>query len=378
MPFYMVRNDITHMMTDAIVNPANEDLLEGSGTSAAIYRAAGEEQLERACEKIGHCDLGKAVATEAFEMEAKYIIHGVCPEWDDGFSNEIQILKDTYTCCLILAAELGCESIAFPLMSSGNLGFPKVEAMKCAVSAINDFLFTHEMDVYLVLYDREAVDVSGKLLGKIESYIDDNYIDENDETLPGDELFAEIIKERLDERRILRNMKPAPIPPVENAAFLDMSETTDAEGWDEEDADAESEKTFAGFSTAAPSTERSLEDMMEHLQETFSEMLLRLIDERGLKDSYVYHKANVDRRHFSKIRNNPDYVPTKKTVAAFIIALELSMDEAVDLMERAGYAFSKSSKFDVIICYFIENRSFDMIEINEVLFYYGQPVLGSL
>lgn len=352
MPLLMVRNDITRVQADAIVNSANEELLEGSGTSRAIYQAAGETELAQACAKLGHCKLGQAVITAAFGLPAKYIIHAVGPEWKDGYSREEEILYDTYRNSLLLAKEYLCESIAFPLISSGNLGFPKDRAMKAAVSAISDFLMEHEMLVYLVLYDRDSVFVSEKLLGSIEEYIDDNYVEEKDESLEGEALLPVFVQARPENRRKILFPKNT-MPP--NAGMMCQERAPLA---------------------AAPAPKRSLDSLMEHLDETFSQMLLRLIDERGFKDSYVYKKANIDRRHFSKIRNDVYYTPTKKTVIAFAIALELTLDETIDLMGKAGYALSKSSKFDVIISFFLENKSYNIYEINEVLFQYGQPILG--
>ncbi len=367
MPLLMVRNDIVNMKTDAIVNPANEDLLEGSGTSFAIYQAAGEALLEEACAKIGHCNLGEAVITDAFQLQADYIIHAVVPAWDDGYSEEESILASAYNKSLQLAKEKGCESIAFPLLSSGNLGFPKDVALKVALSSISEFLMEHEMQVYLVLYDSESVAVSEKVMGSIDAYIDDNYIEENDEMLDGDEMFSLWVREELEMRRANRAESDEKTMTFGDTAQLaPIMESASAP-----------QPTCMAPSMAAPREKqtRSLDSLMKNLDETFACMLFRLIDERGLKDSDVYKKANVDRRHFSKIRNNVRYTPSKKTVIAFAIALELTMDETVDLMAKAGYAFSRASKFDVIISYFLENQSYDVFEINAVLFHYDQPTL---
>src|SRR5574344_121203 len=332
MPFLMIRNDITKVKADVIVNPANKKLLEGSGTSKAIYSAAGEQNLIDACSKIGHCDLGKAVITSAFNLQSKYIIHAVCPKWIDGNHNEENMLYSTYFESMKLAVQYKCESIAFPLLSSGNYGYPKDQAMKVALSVISNFLLDHELLVYMVLYDNNSLNISKKLFTSIKEYIDDHYVEENDEQFVGEEDNI-----RISGRRDFEQCKSI---------------------------------------LQAPITRRSLDSLMNNLDETFSEMLLRLIDERGLKDSTVYKKANINRKHFSKIRNDVDYCPTKKTVFAFIIALELSMDEAVDLLNKAGFAISNSSKFDIIISYFIHQKNYDLYEINEVLFKYEQPLLG--
>ena len=326
MPFLMIRNDITRVHADAIVNPANSELLRGSGTSAAIYQAAGRAELDKACRKIGHCDEGSAVITEAFNLPADYIIHAVGPAWTGSEKKDTEILYRTYISALELADENRAESVAFPLLSSGNYGFPKETALKTAVHAISDFLMEHEMLVYLVIFDKESFQVSRKLSQSVEEYIDDHYADEQEEE-----------EEYCFEARSVRM-----------ASALDNEYSL------------------------------SLDDIMEQEkeEETFSQMLLRLIDERGLKDSTVYKKANIDRRHFSKIRNDINYAPNKKTVFSFAIALELSLDETEELLMKAGYAISNCSKSDLVISYFIENRKYNIFEINEVLFSYGQAVLG--
>lgn len=346
MPLLLIRNDITKVTADALVNPANPELLEGSGTSRAIYLAAGEEQLAAACRSLGHCEPGNSVITPAFRLQARYIIHTVCPVWEDGTRGEAKLLYRSYQSALELAEEYSLDSIAFPLLSSGNYGFPKEQAMKTALRAVSDFLMEHDLLVYLVLYDRSAVSVSRKLFASVEEYIDDHYVAEKDERYPG-------------RREELRRQGTFQMPQRSQMFRMPMEAPS-----------------MAVPSMEAPMPGRSLEELMKHMDETFSEMLLRLIDERGLKDSYVYKRANIDRRHFSKIRNDRDYAPNKKTVFAFIIALELSLDEAEDLLRRAGFSFSNSSKFDVIVCYFIENRKYDIFEINEMLFAYGQPTLG--
>ena len=314
MPFFMIRNDITKVRADAIVNPANEELLEGSGTSRAIYLAAGEEKLDKACRKIGRCELGKAAATPAFRLTAQYIFHAVGPVWINGERGEEEILYHTYMETLRLAEDYRLDSIAFPLLSAGNYGFPKEIAMRTAVRAISEFLMDHEMTIYLVLYDQDSFAISRKLSESIEAYIDDHYVEENDERIPGDEDYPETAKEEF--RMKLDNIPVTASMPRPQRAAQRI----------EQRADQEVQMNF-------------LEQLLRKKEETFSQALLRMIDERGLKDSYVYKKANIDRRHFSKIRNHPDYTPNKKTVIAFAVALELSLEETNDLLMKAGYAF---------------------------------------
>lgn len=379
MPFLIIRNDITKVKADAVVNPSNIKLTEGRGTSRAIFLSAGERKLARACRKIEKCKVGESVITDAFDMPlARYIIHAAGPAWQGGEYGEERTLYHTYQSALKLALKNRCESVAFPLLSSGNYGFPKDKAVKIAVSAFSDFLLKHDMLIYLVLYDRNSFSVGQKIFSAIEEYIDDHYVEDHDEVLSGKKenlnrfydqnnadrsvlmeedsdsytVTAKLPTEEVKSQRAAMPMMAAPAAsmPVPNRDHKRISK---------------SEKT-----------KRSLDDLIKNMDETFSQMLLRLIDERGLKDSAVYKKANIDRRHFSKIRNNINYFPTKRTVFSFAIALELSLDETKDLMNKAGYSLSRSSKFDVIISYFLDNGIYDIFEINEILFAYEQPVLG--
>ena len=315
MPFLMIRNDITKVAADAIVNPANRNLLQGSGTSRAIYQAAGEQELTAACEAIGHCDLGRAVCTPAFGLPAKYIFHAVCPAWHGGFFGEAKQLAGAYHSALELAAEYHCESVAFPLLSSGNYGYPKEQAFRIAVDTITQYVMEHDLTVYLVLYDRDSLAVSRKLFASVEEYIDDHYVAQNDESYG----FGRRRRELSERRRLL-----------EEDAAVPMLGAVPAPA-------------------AAPRTARSLESLMDNLGESFTTRLLRLIDERGLKDSTVYKQSNISRQHFSKIQCNRDYNPKKKTVLAFAVGLHLSEDETIDLLKSAGYAFSDGSKRDWIV-----------------------------
>ena len=336
MPFLLIRNDITKVQADAIVNTANTKLLEGSGVSRAIYLAAGEEKLQKACRRIGRCDPGKAVITKGFGLPARYIIHAVGPVWQDGASGEEEILYSAYMESMKLAKRRRLTSIAFPLISSGYYGYPKERALKTAVSAIRDFLKEHEM----LVVPPPAPDA--------ESSVPDSRLTEPAAGSPAPGLAAKAGGPE----------KPGSPPAPACAAPLPAAAKRSRSPLSAE------EKT------------RQLDDIMQHLGETFSQMLLRLIDERGLTDPEVYHRANIDRKLFSKIRNNRRYSPNKKTVLAFAVALELSLDETVDLLRTAGYSLSESSRFDVILSFFLEKKIYDIFEINEMLFYYGQPILG--
>ena len=346
MPFLMIRNDITKVAADAIVNPANRNLLQGSGTSRAIYQAAGEQELTAACEAIGYCEPGRAVCTPAFGLPAKYIFHAVCPAWQGGGFGEAEQLAGAYHSALELAAEYHCESVAFPLLSSGNYGYPKEQAFRIAVDTITQYVMEHDLTVYLVLYDRHSLAVSRKLFALVEEYIDDHYVAQNDESYQFDRRRRESV-----ERRRWRLEEEA-TPMLETAAAPPPPAT-------------------------APMAARSLEHLMDNLGESFTTRLLRLIDERGLKDSTVYKQSNISRQHFSKIQCNRDYNPKKKTVLAFAVGLHLSEDETIDLLKSAGYAFSDGSKQDWIVRYCLEHKIYNINQVNTLLFQWDQEQLGA-
>ena len=346
MPFLMIRNDITKVAADAIVNPANRNLLQGSGTSRAIYQAAGEQELTAACEAIGRCDLGRAVCTPAFGLSAKYVFHAVCPAWHGGGFGEAEQLAGAYHSALELAAKYHCESVAFPLLSSGNYGYPKEQAFRIAVDTITQYVMEHDLTVYLVLYDRHSLAVSRKLFALVEEYIDDHYVAQNDESYQFDRRRRESV-----ERRRWRLEEEA-TPMLETAAAPPPPATT-------------------------PMAARSLEHLMDNLGESFTTRLLRLIDERGLKDSTVYKQSNISRQHFSKIQCNRDYNPKKKTVLAFAVGLHLSEDETIDLLKSAGYAFSDGSKRDWIVRYCLEHKIYNINQVNTLLFQWDQEQLGA-
>ncbi len=330
MPFEIVRNDITRMRVGSIVNAANQRLKQGGGVCGAIFAAAGAQELQAECDGIGHCDVGSAVITGGYKLPAKYVIHAVGPIWQGGNHNEEALLSSCYTNSLHLAKERGLSSIAFPLISSGIFGYPKDEALRVAVSAIAEFLSEHEMNVYLVVFDRASFALGDKLFKSIKTYIDNNYVDEHTE------------HSRQNDHSVL---------------------------WFEEEYRSEWPIKTASH--------LSLSDVFNHVGESFSEMLLRLIDESGKTDPEVYKRANIDRRLFSKIRSNPAYKPSKNTALALAVALELNLDQTEDLLRSAGYALSPSSRFDLIVEYFINEENYNIYEINEALFAFDESLLGA-
>jgi len=357
MPFNIIRNDITKVRADAIVNTANPKPVIGRGTDSAIYAAAGREQLLAARREIGAIESGQAVSTEAFNLKAKYIIHTVGPVWIDGSHGERDILRSCYANSLALAAELKCKSIAFPVIASGVYGFPKDEALNIALSEIGKFLLTHEMKVTMVVFDRRAVELSRELVGGIEEYIDEHAAQE----LRAAEYGASYLEHRRQRLEELTHL--------EDSAIVEAEET----------ADEDSGALYSSSLPASPFPDvsnKTLDEAVESAGKSFQEKLFELIDASGMDDVTVYKKANIDRKVFSSIRCKPDYKPKKKTAVAFAIALQLDFPTMQDLLTRAGIALSPNDPFDLIIGYFVTHGIYDIYEINAALFHYGQPILG--
>lgn len=348
MPFEIVRNDIVNMHVDAIVNTVSPEPVIGYGVDAGIHKKAGIRLLEER-KKIGSIGLGESVITPGFDLYASYVIHTVGPIWQGGNKNEEILLRNCYKNSLNLALDNKCESIAFPLISAGNHGFPKSLALQIAINTFSEFLMENEMHIYLVVFGKDAFSLSEKLFESVKSYINERYV--FDKTL--DE-YGVTDKCNVREVELAQIYRQAEIQRRMYApSVCDMS-----------------------VDMGANSALEGLEDLLNDTDAGFSETLLKLIDRTGKKDSEIYKKANVDRKLFSKIRNNPDYKPSKATAIAFAIALELNLEETKDFIARAGFALSHSSKFDIIIEYFIENSNYDMFEINETLFAFDQNLLG--
>jgi len=340
MPLEIVRNDITTMSVDAIVNAANETLLGGGGVDGCIHRAAGPGLLAE-CRTLGGCGTGDAKITGAYRLPCRYVIHTVGPVWHGGRYGEREQLVSCYRRSLALARERGCESVAFPLISSGVYGYPKDQALRVAVDTIGSFLLENDMTVYLVIFDRAAYQISGKLFSAIAEYIDDRYV----------EAHTDLRREQTRRRNLFEKQSMA----LMDAEFM----------------------AAPCAPMAVNAVGSSLKDLMDEMDAGFSETLLKLIDRTGKKDSEIYKKANVDRKLFSKIRNNPGYKPSKTTALAFAVALELDLAETKDLIARAGFALSRSSKADIIVEYFIKQKNYDIFAINEALFAFDQSLLGA-
>lgn len=339
MPLEIVRNDITKMKIDAIVNAANNSLLGGGGVDGSIHRAAGPQLLEE-CRTLNGCETGKAKITGGYHLPAKYVIHTVGPVYRDGKHHEEALLESCYRESLALAKAHDCRTVAFPLISAGAYGYPKDQALKIAINIISNFLLENEMTVYIVIFDRAAYQISEKLFSDISEYIDDNYVDESIDSFY--------------ERSRMRHAKQCAYPTSQ---------------------EAESPKWYSD--SAAPTVPDELDCKLQQIDESFSQMLLRKIDEKGITDTQCYKKANIDRKLFSKIRSDVHYKPSKPTAIAFAIALELSLPKTEDMLKKAGFALSHSNKFDIIIEYFISHAIYNIFEINEALFAFDQKLLGA-
>ena len=452
MPFEIIRNDITNMRVDAIVNTANPRPVIGSGTDAAIHAKAGP-MLLGARKLIGTMSTGEVCITPGFKLPCKYVIHTVGPVWEDGARGEGYLLRQCYEHSLKIAWRHRCKSIAFPLISTGNYDFPKKLALQIAVETIRKFLEEHDMHVYLVVFNKESLELSSGLVNQVRSFIDDAYVLEREKaeysfSVSRDFDFVREQLEKAEDKTAEPKTLPSSLECTELPSEWELTEDLSFNlefDWDGEigsesrqnkvddipeilelnTARSEFEEREKMVSTAplphidlprydesrsgsvygtAPRTEKRArgsglfgaskprskeqteapkfdeQELLRIVQETdagFSETLLRLIDRSGEKDSDVYKRANVDRKLFSKIRNNPQYKPSKATAVAFAIALELDLEETKDFIGRAGYALSRSNKFDIIIEYFITHERYDIYEINLMLFEFDQSLLGA-
>ena len=392
MPLLIVRNDITKMRVDAIVNAAKPSLLGGGGVDGAIHAAAGPELLE-ACKSLGGCPTGQVRLTPGFRLPCRWVIHTVGPVWQGGTAGERELLRSCYRNALELAASLDCETVAFPLISSGAYGYPKDRAAAVAREAIQDFLWTHEMQVYLVVYGEESLAASRGVFAEIREYIDSAYVREHPYRRNRRESFEAY--QGMAEENVCASSSafgappPAPKPSLwkrrraaaENAPAAPCpAEKAPAASCpaDQPDLDfAASELSIFAF--AAEEADASpFDSRFGRLDESFQQMLLRLIDARGMTDAACYKRANIDRKLFSKIRKDVRYKPSKPTALAFAVALELDVEETEELLEKAGFALSRSSRFDLIVRWFIERRIYDVFTINEALFEFDQALLGNV
>lgn len=379
MPLKIVRNDITKMNTEAIVNTANDHAEVGSRCDSAIYQAAGyEELLAYRKEKIGFVPEGEVFITPGFQLQAKYIIHAVSPLYMGGNDGEEEKLRSCYRKSLALAKEKGIRSIAFPLISTGGFGYPKEEGMRIAVDEIHAFLLNHEMEIFLVVFDEQAKSLGKKICPELEEYIDQNYVDvkreeEYGEATPRISSLRRRGSEKIPEASSFMTGAAMSAP----EAIYDVMQPDMVEEFGKSSRGFEDKEEDGKLYDYMIDHESKLEERMRHLSDTFSQYLLYLIRDKQMDNAEVYKRAIVDKKTFSKIKNNPDYHPTKLTALCLCVGAKLNLDESKDLLARAGYALSPCDKTDIIFSYFIENGIFDMIELDIQLEEHGLPCIIS-
>ena len=393
MPFKIVRNDITKMKVDAVVNTANEAPIYSSGVDCAIYKAAGEKKLLKLREAIGYMDEGEVAITPGLKLPAKYIIHAVSPLYLDGNEGEEDKLRSCYRKSLELAYEKKCKSIAFPLISTGSFGYPKEEGMRIAIDEINGFLLKKDMLVYLVVFGGDSTKLGRNLYPDLKEYIDNNYVEEKYESEYSFRGFRlEEKSSRCARRSILATeessmqAKASSVAEESSMQAKASSVTQDASVADEampimanasmsDFADCEDDM-WAGledYDEFIDQKESAIKERMKHLSDTFTEYLIYIIGQKGLSNVDVYKRAILDKRQFSKIKNNKDYHPDKGTALRLCVGAKLNLDETKDLLARAGYALSPCDKRDIIFSYFIERGVYDVMEIDITLEEYGLP-----
>lgn len=375
MPFKIVRNDLTKMQVDVIVNTANEAPIYSTGTDTAVYKAAGEVELLRERKKIGYMNEGDVAITPGFKLPAKYIIHAVSPCYIDGTFDEEKRLRDCYRKSLQLAAQYECKSIAFPLIATGSFGYPKEEGMRIALDEINAFLMKQEMLVYLVVFDTKATQLGLNLYPDLEAYIDHNYVCDKREEEYGDRYFGSVRKEdpgydayRRQRDELEEKLKCAPRKMQKEEPSSALDEYIEMNSICESSHMSDDE-----YYDFLEENESALEERMLHISDTFQEYLMYLIQTKGFTNAEVYKRAIVTKKLFSKIKLNPNYHPDKATAMRLCVGAKLNLDETKDLLARAGYALSPCDKRDIIFSFFIERNVFDMIEIDIALEEHGLP-----
>jgi O-acetyl-ADP-ribose deacetylase (regulator of RNase III)/transcriptional regulator with XRE-family HTH domain len=382
MPFQIVRNDITKMHVDAIVNTANPMPGYGAGIDSAVYEAAGKDKLLAKRHEIGAIDRGTSVITDGYNLPAKFIIHTVGTAWQGGKAGEEDIIRNCYRSVFDVAVNNDIVSLAIPLLASGSYGFPKGIALRIALSEIEAFMSVSDMDVYLVVFDEKSVSLSSELYGDIDEYINDNYVEEkNQEEYPDSYGRTESVVQRSESfagglasiGAVPRFLKANKAEKRKKKGSNKKAESIEAAFEDEE------EMLSSDMCLSAPilEEERSLEDVVNNLDKTFMELVFSFADAKGLTDVEVQKKANLDRKAFSKLKCGTTKNPSKATALALAVALELDLDDTKDLLSRAGLALSPCSKQDVIVQYFIEKEAYDIYEINVALFEHGEQLLGT-
>ena len=343
MPFQIIRNDITKIKADAIVNTANPEVMVGPG-------------------------VGEVAATPAGNLPAKYIFHESSPIWIDGNHNEPEMLRLCYDRCLNLALQHNCESIAFPLLASSAYGFPKDVSLRIAIDAFRSFLSEHELEIYLVVYDDQTKRLSDEMFNGVRSFVDQRY----NAARPVNPFMCVAPSISASMAPDFSQTEPAPKPAKGskkrfNIPSFRRDKSTSSER--DDDASIGSVESRQVFSGAVPS--QPLETYVDRFENqeilTFGEYLQQLINKKGMTNKEVYFESNLTKQYFSKLINNKVGNPAKEKLLCIAVALKLNIDETKDFLLHAGYAISPYSKIDLVFEYYIRNGIYDVYEISFAL-----------
>ena len=374
MALKIVRNDITKMNTEAIVNTAGETPEVGDGCDVAVYMAAGYDKLHELRKEIGNVPQGEVFITPGFDLPAKYIIHAVSPFFVDGKSGEEEKLRSCYRKSLNLAWEKGIKSIAFPLISTGAYGYPKEEGIRIAIDEINDFLLKNDMDITLVVFDRKSSELGSKLYPDLEEYISHNYVCEKGEEEYGEAFNGQILganaSSHAPERDMIARRRQSVIRECGRASAMKASMSMPLGDV------AEGAAMMAPMEMDEDAIGETITERLKHTEDPFGVYLLYLIKSKGKTNAEVYNSVFITKQLFGKLNKDPEnYHPDKVTALRYCVGAELNIDEKKDLLARAGYALSPSDKRDIIFSYFITHEIFDITEIDIQLEEHGIPCI---
>lgn len=395
MAFKIIRNDITKVKADIIVNSANtKPVCAGYRTDAAIYEAAGYEEMLAARRKIGVIEVGHAEVTPAFGLPAKYVVHTVGPKWIDGKSGEPEALRSCFRESLSKAVSLRARSIAFPLISTGAFKFPKDLALEIATDVFKEFTSENRLDVFLVVYDKESFELTSDMSDFVSAYIDEHYVGKLTESRlekyrsmnsPQDELWEWKGDEDLldlesgEKARVLDLEMDEPLCNIpEDSRYIRPCTSISLAAPNVLKKDADKKKNVKVFSAVTGKLEKDLEKKIAELHiPSFGERLAYYIFEKKLEPVDVYSAVFMDRKHFSKLLSDKIKQPKRETVLALAIGLKLSVLETRDFLSHAGYSFTPDHNLtDVIVAAFVEQNVYDVFRINEILSENDLPQLG--
>ncbi len=339
MPLQIIRADITTLEVDAIVCPTNTRLLPGSGIDYAVHMKAGRD-FTRRCVSIDHLEEGDAVVIDGCSLPSKYVIMTVGPHWNGGGEGEEEVLEKAYRSSLTKVEELSLSSVAVPLISAGYYGVPDSLSLRTATEVIRRFLSSYDAEVYLVVYNRLAFDLSKGIFHEVAQLIDE------------EEVAAwEKVKGKSKYNPSSRKSRAV------SSVIYDMRDSGEEPGYPRYD-------------------ESELERMEKRCREGYSDYLRNKVLEKGMTGVECYKKANISHKLYSKIMCDRNYRPGRDTAIALALALKLPPVEFSEMLAVAGFALSPADRRDIVIRYFVEHGEYDILELNEVLFGFDLVPLG--